>query len=209
MSWYWHGVTPLLERSHHEAIAIDLPSDDARVSLNDYAEIVIRAIGKRTNVTLIAQSFGGFTAAMVCARVAVRGLIFVNTMIPNPGETAGAWWANTGAVQARVAAARRDGYNTDFDLQTYFLHDVPDAVLRSGPARQREQADTVFGQRCEFNNWPKVPIRVIAAANDRFFPLEFQRQVARTRLAKEVEVIPGGHLVALSHPNELAALLLR
>jgi len=209
MSWYWHRVTPLLEGSQHEAIAIDLPGDDARVSLNGYAEIVVRAIGKRTNVTLVAQSLGGFTAALVCARVAVRGLIFVNAMIPNPGETAGAWWANTRAVQARVEAARRDGYNTDFDLHTYFLHDVPDAVLRSGPPRQREQADTVFGQRCEFNNWPKVPIRVIAAASDRFFPLEFQRQVARTRLAKEVEVIPGGHLVALSHPNELAALLLR
>jgi pimeloyl-ACP methyl ester carboxylesterase len=112
-------------------------------------------------------------------------------------------------VQARVEAARRGGYNTDFDLNTYFLHDVPDAVLRSGPPRQREQADTVFGQRCEFHNWPNVPIRVIAAANDRFFPLDFQRQVARARLAKEVEAIPGGHLVALSHPIELAALLLR
>jgi pimeloyl-ACP methyl ester carboxylesterase len=209
MSWYWHRVTPLIVGSQYEAIAIDLPGDDARVSLNDYAEIVVRAIGKRTNVTLVAQSLGGFTAALVCARVAVRGLIFVNAMIPNPGETAGAWWANTRAVQARVEAARRDGYNTDFDLHTYFLHDVPDAVLRSGPPRQRDQADTVFGQRCEFSHWPEVPMRVIAAANDRFFPLEFQRQVARTRLATEVEVIPGGHLVALSHPNELAAVLLR
>jgi hypothetical protein len=50
---------------------------------------------------------------------------------------------------------------------------------------------------------------IIDSANDRFFPLEFQRKVARTRLNEDVGVIPGGHLVALSHPDELVALLLR
>jgi pimeloyl-ACP methyl ester carboxylesterase len=209
MAWYWHCVTPLLERAQHEAIAIDLPGDDASAGLSEYADIVVRAIGKRTNVTLVAQSLGGFTAPLVCARVPVRRLVFVNAMIPNPGETAGAWWDDTGAVQARVAVARRDGYSTEFDLHTYFLHDVPEAVLRHGPPHQREQAGTVFQEPCQFQNWPKVPIRVIASANDRFFPLEFQRQVARTRLDQDVEVIPGGHLVALSHPDELVALLLR
>ena len=54
-------------------------------------------------------------------------LVFVNAMIPLPGETAGAWWEHTGAIKARMAAAESAGYSTDFDLQTYFLHDVPEA----------------------------------------------------------------------------------
>ncbi|PRC50502.1 alpha/beta hydrolase, partial [Mycobacterium sp. ITM-2017-0098] len=45
-------------------------------------------------------------------------------------------------------------------------------------------------------------------SEDRLFPLEFQRRVVRERLGLEVEVIPGGHLAALSHPDELAAALL-
>ena len=49
---------------------------------------------------------------------------------------------------------------------------------------------------------------MIAAADDRFFPLEFQKRVARERLNAEVEVVPGGHLVALSKPEELAVRLL-
>ena len=36
------------------------------------------------------------------------------------------------------------GYSADFDLPTYFLHDVPAAVLREGPSRPREQADAVL-----------------------------------------------------------------
>ena len=36
------------------------------------------------------------------------------------------------------------------------------------------------------------------------FPLDFQRRVARERLAIEVEVIDGGHMVAMSNPAALA-----
>ena len=207
MAWYWHRVVPLLERAGCEAIAVDLPADDPSKGLDDYAAIVIRAIGRRPDVILVAQSLAGFTAPLVCAQDAVDGLIFVNAMIPQPGETAGAWWGNTGAVEARIAAAKACGYTPQFDLPTYFLHDVPEAVLRDGPSRQRDQSDPMFGQPCRFERWPGIPIRVMVAADDRFFPLEFQKRIARERLDAEVEVIPGGHLVALSQPEELAARL--
>jgi pimeloyl-ACP methyl ester carboxylesterase len=208
MAWYWHRVVPLLRQGGHEAIAIDLPADESSKGLDDYGNIVTGALGPRSNVVLVAQSLGGFTAPLVCASKAVSGLIFVNAMIPQPGETAGAWWGNTGAVDARVAAARAGGYSPQFDLSTYFLHDVPESVLRGGPSRQREQSDSVFGQPCHFERWPEIPMLVIAAAGDRFFPIDFQKRVARERLDAEVAVIPGGHLVALSQPTELAALLL-
>jgi hypothetical protein len=39
------------------------------------------------------------------------------------------------------------------------------------------------------------------------FPAEFQRRVARERLGIEADVIDGGHMVALSHPVELAERL--
>jgi pimeloyl-ACP methyl ester carboxylesterase len=105
MAWYWHRVVALLELAQREAIAVDLPGDDESAGLDDYAEIVVREIGQRTNVTLVAQSLGAFTAAVVCERISVGKLIFVNAMIPTPGETAGDWWGNTGATRARIVAA--------------------------------------------------------------------------------------------------------
>lgn len=208
MAWYWHRVVPLLEQAGCEAIAVDLPADDASKGLDDYSEIVIRAIGSRSGVILVAHSLAGFTAPLVCASNTVRELIFVNAMIPRPGETAGAWWGNTGAVDSRIAAASTGGYTPEFDLDIYFLHDVPKTVLLGGPSSPREQSDPVFHQPCRFERWPEIPMRVIAAADDRFFPLEFQKRVARERLGADVEVTPGGHLVALSKPKELTALLL-
>src|ERR1700752_1814888 len=179
MAWYWHRVVPLLRAAGHEAIAVDLPGDDRQ----------------------------GGVAPLVRARRPVRMLVCVNAMIPTPGETAGAWWGATGAVEAREQAAARHGYPTQFDAETYFLHDVPQDVLRAGPKQPREEAETVFAEPCRFERWPDIPVRVLAGQDDRFFPTEFQRRVARERLAKDLEDIPGGHLVALSNPQGLTERL--
>ena len=126
----------------------------------------------------------------------------------SPGETAGQWFANTGAEPARVAAAATGGYPAEFDLHTYFLHDVPPAIVAEGAAHERPEADVAFGQPCDIERWPDVPTQVLAAVDDRFFPLSFQRRVARERLGCDVLEVPGGHLAALSHPAELTEVLL-
>ena len=203
VAWYWHRVVRLLEEAQQEAVAVDLPGDDEHAGLTAYADRVLEAIGTR-HVVLVAQSLGGFTAPLVCARARVRVLVFVNAMIPIPGETAGDWWDNTGSIAARVAAAKRGGYSADFDPATYFLHDVPPETIRQGEARERPEADIVFGEPCRFEAWHDVPIHVIAGGDDRFFPLAFQGRVAQARPGVTVEELPGGHLLALSNPRGLA-----
>jgi len=207
VAWYWHRVVSLLDEAGHEAIAVDLPGDDDFAGFPAYADRVLEAIGTR-QVVLVAQSLGGFTAPLVCARVRVRMLVFVNAMIPVPGETAGEWWDKTDSEPARIAAADRGGYSTDFDLATYFLHDVPPEIIAEGEAHQRPEADIVFGEPCRFEAWPDVPIHVIAGRDDRFFPVDFQRRVAQERLHAEIDEVAGGHLLALSNPDGLADQLL-
>jgi hypothetical protein len=53
-----------------------------------------------------------------------------------------------------------------------------------------------------------VPTRFLLCRDDRLFPAEFQRRVARERLGVEAEVLAGGHLIALSNPRDLADQLL-
>jgi pimeloyl-ACP methyl ester carboxylesterase len=198
----------LLEAAGHEAVAPDLPGDDERAGLSVYAERVVGAIGGHSDIVLVAQSLGGFSAPLVCARAAVSRLVFVNAMIPNAGETAGDWWENTGSEAARREAAQRGGYSEQFDLATYFLHDVPPDVAAAGESLQRPEAKIVFREPCRFESWPRVPTHVIAGRDDRFFPLEFQRRVARKRLGLPIEDLAGGHLLALSNPEGLSERLL-
>ena len=132
-------------------------------------------------------------------------LVFVNAMIPRPNEVVGDWGAATGSSEARIARAWQHGYTEEFVEDVYFFHDVPrDAIV--GP--ERNQTERVFKDVCRFDSWPSIPIHVIAGRDDRLFPLEFQRRIARERLATEVDEVGGGHLVALSNPRELADKLL-
>jgi hypothetical protein len=208
-AWYWHRVVDRLRQAGHETIAVDLPADDPAAGLPEYTAMVVDAIGDRDDVVLVAQSLGGFTAPLVAERVPITALVFVNAMIPLPGETAGAWWHNTGWTEARVTAAAEGGYPGDFDLAVYFLRDVPPDVAAAGESQQRPEADAVFGSVCDFRAWPDIPIRVVAGADDRFFPVSFQLAQARGRLGIGADVLPGGHLIALSQPARLAGDLLR
>ena len=203
VAWFWHRVVPELQVRGHEAVAVTLPGPDGSAGLPEYADAIVAAIGDRRDVVVVAQSMGAFTAPMACARTPVRLLVLVNAMIPLPGETPGDWWGHTGWEPARVAAAQAGGYSAEFDLATYFMHDVPPEVAATGEDQRYDEADIAFGQPCAIERWPDVPTRVIAGQDDRFFPLDFQRRVARERLGTDVEVVPGGHLAALSRPAEL------
>ena len=205
-TWYWQRVVPLLRDAGHEAVPVDLPGGDPAAGLPEYARLAAAAAGGHGSAVLVAHSLGAFTAPMAAARSAVAGIVLVNAMIPEPGETPGAWWDNTGQPQAQAAAARQGGYDTEFDLDTYFLHDVPPEIVAIG--RDWPEADTVFKSVCDFRAWPPVPVKVVAGADDRLFPLGFQQRLARHRLGVEADILPGGHLIALAQPEALARYLL-
>jgi pimeloyl-ACP methyl ester carboxylesterase len=212
-AWYWHRVVPLLQQDGHEAIAVDLPASDDSAGLAEYAQSVVDAIGDRApeRVVLVAQSLGGFTAPMVCARLPIGLLVFVDAMIPRPQETPGQWFAGTHWKQAKRANDIREGREPDapFDLRVEFFHDVPQAVIDAALARgEPAQSDTIFASPCAIERWPGTPARVLVSRHDRFFPAEFQKRLARERLGVPADEVPGGHCVALSQPDALAARLL-
>ena len=210
--WYWHRVAPELQQRGHEAVPVALPAADDTAGLREYAAAVVRAIGDREprRVVLVAQSMAGFTAPLVCGEIPLAMLVLVNAMIPKPGETPGEWWTNTGHNAAKQEQNRRDGRPADapFDPLVDFFHDVPRPVIDEAWAQgEPHQSATVFASPCAFESWPGVPTRALVGRDDRFFPARFQRRVARERLGVSVDEMPGGHLVALSQPEELAARL--
>ena len=211
-AWYWHLVAPRLQERGAEALAVDLPAANDQAGLPQYADTVVQAIGHRHPqwVILVAQSLAGFTLPLVCEKLRVAMLVLVNAMIPKPGETPGEWWANTGHPEAKRAQNVRDGRTSDapFDPLVDFFHDVPQTVIDDAWAQgEPRQSDRVFGSRCRFKAWPTVPTHVLVGRDDRFFPADFQRRVARERLGISVDEMPGGHLVALSQPAELSRRL--
>jgi pimeloyl-ACP methyl ester carboxylesterase len=212
-SWYWHRVVPLLAERGHEAVAVDLPVDDDSASLTQYADAIVESTGSRTGVVLVAQSMAGFSAPMACERTSVALLVLLNAMVPKPGESAGEWWANTGQPQAMLEHAAqlgREAASPDElmnDPEWLFLHDLPPDVAAESVNHIKNQSGTPFGRPWPLDKWPDLATRALVGRDDRLFPLEFQRRVLRERLGIEPDVIDGGHLLALSRPEEVAGRL--
>ena len=197
-AWSWHLVVPRLEAKGHRAIAMDLPCDDDAAGFEQYADAVDRALGPDPGgqLILVAQSLAGFSAPLVCSQRPVSLIVLVNAMVPAPGEPAAQWWTNTGHV-----------FPAPFDPEAVFVHDVEPDLRSESALHQRQQSDAPFRDPWPLHAWPDVPTRVLVCRHDRFFPADFQRRVARERLAITPDEMDGGHLPALARPDELVARL--
>jgi pimeloyl-ACP methyl ester carboxylesterase len=204
-AWHWHLVVPELQRRGHEAIAVDLPCDDDSAELSDYVDAAVAAVGDRSDLIVVAQSLGAFTATLLCTRVPVKLLVLVAAMVPAPGESPGDWWENTGWAEARQAEVERLG--GDDSLEATFLHDVPPELAAESGNHVRDQSGTPFEKRWPLDAWPEVETRFLLCRDDRFFPAEFQRRVVRERLGIVPDEMDGGHVPMLARPVELAERL--
>lgn len=190
-------------------MAVELPVGGAN-GLSEYCAAVVDAAQGLGGVTLVAQSMGGFTAALAAQRMPVVQIVFLNAMIPVSGETPGGWWeatAQSDAMRANDVAAGRNP-DTPFDVATYFFHDLAPETMAQIDKHGGADSQALFDSVCDFGRWPDVPIRVLAGRDDRFFPLDFQRRVARERLGVPIEEVDGGHLAALSYPRCVVDALL-
>jgi pimeloyl-ACP methyl ester carboxylesterase len=88
-----------------------------------------------------------------------------------------------------------------------FYHDVPPDLAAEALRREREQSPTPGHAPWPLRAWPNVPTRFLLCRDDRFFPAEFMRRIARERLGVVPDEMDGGHCVALSRPEELAERL--
>jgi pimeloyl-ACP methyl ester carboxylesterase len=188
-----------LRERGHDVVAPDLPCDDDSAGLPEYADAVIEVIGDRTDLVVVAQSLGAFTAPLVCDRVPVDLLALVAPMIPMPNEAPADYWTNTSYEQEV-----HEHYDDEIAL---FYQDVPPELAAEALKRGRRQSEARLFEPSPFEAWPDVPTRVLLCRDDRLFPAPFLRRVARERLGITPDEIDGGHTPALSRPKELAARL--
>ena len=196
-AFYWHLLAADLRERGNDAVAMDLPCDDESAGLSDYADAVIDAVGERDDLVVVAQSFGGFTAPIVCERTSVELLVLVAGMVPSPGETAEELFAVTAYEPAS------GDWDAGDDIAVFY-HDVAPDLAAQALAHGRAQAETPWREPWPLAAWPDVPTRYLLCRDDRLFPAEWTRRVVRERLGIAPDEIAGGHCPALSRPRELA-----
>jgi len=222
-AWIWRRVLAPLRAAGHEVHAVTLTGDGERAHLRR------RDIGLQTHIAdvlglieaeelhsivLVGHSYGGQVITGVADRLlardasAIRQLVYVDAMVPLPGEG----WGDkhdAAVVAARTATAQAndfalpppdpadfglDGANRDWLLRRQVSHPF-------GPYREPLPFD---GDR-----WASVPRAFIDCTQPAYPTIAAMRERVRQMPGFEVLEMPTGHCPMVSEPQALVELLLR
>jgi pimeloyl-ACP methyl ester carboxylesterase len=213
--WCWDRLVPELERRGHTAIAPDLPIEDASAAHAEYAAAVVDALegaDGADDVVLVGHSMGSLVIPLVADARPVRGMVFLCAVPLVPGVTVGLDFSNMVSDEVASAVHFRDDAGRDvFDNATArraFYHDCDDTLASWAVARLRPQCMRPFTEVSPLRAWPEgVPSEVVLTADDRALNTAWAAEAAQSWLGHPPRMLPGSHSPFLSHPAELADVL--
>jgi pimeloyl-ACP methyl ester carboxylesterase len=89
----------------------------------------------------------------------------------------------------------------------YFAPDLPLAQRKLIAATQGATNGAVFGAKVSTAAWKTKPTWYVVAANDRMIQPDLERKFAKAIKAK-TSTLPSSHVVMLSHPAEVARVII-
>ena len=200
-------VIPLLEKAGLHAVAVQNPL----TSFEDDVAATRRAIALQDGpVILVGHSLGGVVITEAGADPKVAGLVYVAAFAPDVGVPVGdlgkGFADPPGLVELRPDAK---GYLTltTKGVMESFAPDLPLAQRKIIAATQGATNGSVFGAKVSNAAWKDKPSWYVVAANDRMISPDLERQSA-ARIKATTITLPSSHVAMLSHPAEVAKLII-
>ena len=202
----WGKVIPLLQARGLHVTSVQNPL----TSLPDDAAAVKRTLAQQDGPTLlVGHSYAGMVITEAGDDPKVAGLVYIAARAPDAGEdyaaltrkfapapaSAGIHWDASG-----WGALSEDAFVKDF------AGDLPVAEARSYFAVQQPFARAITQARTTVAAWHVKPTWYAVSTQDRTIDPDLQRFMAKRMGAKTIE-LPASHVSLLSHPQEVADLI--
>jgi pimeloyl-ACP methyl ester carboxylesterase len=207
----WSKVIPILKDEGQRIIAAQLPLH----SLGDDVATVKRAIEKLGGPTvLVGHSYGGEVITnAVYNNPNVTGLVYIAALAPDEGETGNDFF------ELLPEEFSKTFFESVALVSAGFLYFIPDKFreLAAQDVHPSEAEIMVVVQK-PFNQsitaeksgppaWKQLPTWYQVSENDRLIPPDIQRIYAERMNATTLS-LNFSHMSLVSHPNEIAELIL-
>ncbi|WP_306839397.1 alpha/beta fold hydrolase [Catenuloplanes nepalensis] len=213
-AWVWQPVARRLREAGHRALPLTMPGvdgDPSGVTLADavaFTADTITRLGLR-DVVLVAHSWGGYPATGAALRVPdrVAEVVYVSAVVPRAGVSQADELAPE--MGAFVRGMIQSGGTVPIDLgsvQSVLLPGEPEPVQRLVAELLVPHPGAYFLDSLDEAVLP-VPARYVLAEDD----IALARPGAEfaARLGVEPILVPGGHETLITHPDEVAAAILK
>jgi pimeloyl-ACP methyl ester carboxylesterase len=158
---------------------------------------------------LAGHSWSGTLDSEVRADPKVTALVYVAARAPDAGEDFVALSAKFPTAPARAGIEDHGGFTrlSEGAFLKYFAHGVAREKAQVLYAVQQPTAASLFGDRTTVAAWRSKPNFYAVSKNDGTIAPEFERFLAKRMKATTIE-LDAGHLSMVSHPREIADLIL-
>jgi len=203
----WSEVIPLLQQVGMNVTAVQNPL----MSLEDDCNCTRRALALQDGPTVLAaHSYGGEIITETGIDAKVSALVYCAARGPDADEDYTALARNYPEPPAGAGLIRQNGFLrlSEEAFLRDFAGDLPVAKARALYAVQAPVSETLFGARVTQTAWRERPSFYAVSSHDRTIDPDLQRFMAKRMEAETIE-IPASHLGIISHPREIAGLILR
>ena len=206
----WQKVTTLLQQHGFTVVAVENPltSLDTDVATTKRA---IAALAARGPLVVVGHSYGGMVITEAGNNPKVSGLVYVAAFAPDAGESVQdlgknapppPWAAKLIADSAGFLTLPADVVKSDF------AQDLPAADTKLIAAKQGPINAKAFADKVTTPAWKAKPSWYIRAEADHMIDPAGQQLMAQRAGAKLTSVKGASHVVMLSKPKDVAAVIL-
>jgi pimeloyl-ACP methyl ester carboxylesterase len=202
----WLEVIPHLQRAGLKATAVQNPLR----SIEEDAAATRRILALQDGPTvLVGHSFAGTIISEAGTAPNVSALVYVAARAPDAGEDFGALAAKFPKPPASAGQVRANGFFwlSEEAFLKDFAGDLEPARARALYAVQGPGADALASGKTTAAAWRDRPCWYQVSTNDRTINPDLERFLAKRMKATTIE-LPSSHVSLLSHPREIADLIL-
>jgi len=204
----WKGVYEILTKDHFNVSIVQEPE----ISFKDDVAAVKRGLALQDGpCILVAHSYGGAVITEAGNDPSVAGLVYIAAHMPDAGEKESEDGKRFPSDLAKSSAIKKtpDGF-TYIDPAQFHALFAADLSAEQAAFMARSQvfnfADN-FSATITTAAWRTKPSWVLVAGSDRTINPELERWYAVRAKSRKVEVPGASHVVYISHPKEVAALI--
>ena len=202
----WLEVIPHLQRAGLKATAVQNPLR----SIEEDAAATRRILALQDGPTvLVGHSFAGTIISEAGTAPNVSALVYVAARAPDAGEDFGALAAKFPKPPASDGQVKANGYFwlSEEAFLKDFAGDLEPARARALYAVQGPGTDALASGKTTAAAWRDRPCWYQVSTNDRTINPDLERFLAKRMKATTIE-LPSSHVSLLSHPREIADLIL-
>jgi len=202
----WSRVIGLLENTGLRVTSVQNPL----TSLADSVAATRRALAMQQGPTVLAgHSWSGTIVSEVGNDPKVSALVYVAARAPDAAEDFSALAKSFPTPPASAGVVTTDGFAqlSESAFLNDFANGVDPATARLLYAAQASNAATLTSERTTVAAWRSKPSWYAVSKQDRTIDPGLERFLAQRMTATTVE-LEAGHLSLISHPKEIATLIL-